>query len=329
MTRKILHLFLFFGLNEVLAQADCSNTSEGLTPLIDLATTYNDSTGGLYRNGSNTIPAAHDSIGRVRALEVAPRDANGLVKWDGTGKIVLLTVGGSTIDRPSFFMVDTLAAMTARVRPDLVFVNGGVVGTGNLNNVAKTTHSYWTSNIADSLAAKSVTLNQVQVIIVETIFNDTGPFNSIVAQDRDTLKAAAQRWQSHMPNLKLVLVDSRPYGGYAPVGNNQEPVWYQRSSFGHRAAIMASVTRAAGYSPVKSKNGRGNGMGEAAYMVWLSYSYADGTTARNDGLLWNCSDYEDGVHLAQTGRRKQVTGWLSFLLNNPIGKPWFLRNPKL
>lgn len=321
--------------NQAYSQ-NCANTSEGLTPLMDLSGSYNDSTGGLYGGGSNTIPADHDSIGQIRAGEVAPRDTDGVVDWSGTGKIGVVMLGGSLIDRPTFFLKDTLSAqaMIDKVRAEIVVVNVGVPGTGNLHNVIDTSHTYWTTHVTDSLSDKNITRDQVQVAVFGSIQNESGAFDNISGENNDSLKVGARRWQNYFPNLKLLLVYTLQYGGYGeePNPGNQEPTWYERSGFGQRGAILASARQEADMSPIKdaNDNGVGNGMGEAACMFWLADCYADGTTQRSDGLDWICpDDYEDGGHLDTQGRRKMVLEWLEFLEGNPIGATWWLRNSGL
>src|SRR5438477_6106890 len=76
--------------------ADCSVTNLGVTPLTELGfTTYLNSVGGLYPNGANTRPPAHDSAGmRIATNEIVPLNASGNTDTNN-GKIVLLSLGVS------------------------------------------------------------------------------------------------------------------------------------------------------------------------------------------------------------------------------------------
>lgn len=57
------------------AKADCSLTTTGNVPLPDLgARTYKGYTGGLYPDGSNVRPAAHETAGLAAAAQVQPLD---------------------------------------------------------------------------------------------------------------------------------------------------------------------------------------------------------------------------------------------------------------
>ena len=66
----------------------------GLVPLIDLGIKeYKGLKGGLYPDGKNTRPAAHDAAGLALAKQVQPLNRVG--KPDNDGKIVLLGIGFS------------------------------------------------------------------------------------------------------------------------------------------------------------------------------------------------------------------------------------------
>ncbi len=64
--------------HSLAAQANCSNTSVGFTPINDLGTgTFNNYQGSLYPNGSNYMPTQHKTDGMLLANQVQPLDANG------------------------------------------------------------------------------------------------------------------------------------------------------------------------------------------------------------------------------------------------------------
>src|SRR5436190_1257934 len=61
-----------------LPAQNCTNTSIGAVPLMDLGTgTYQGHAGGLYGGGQNTPPAAHLASGLARMAAIAARDAAG------------------------------------------------------------------------------------------------------------------------------------------------------------------------------------------------------------------------------------------------------------
>src|SRR5256714_12740175 len=76
--------------------ADCSVTNLGVTPLTELGfTAYSNSVGGLYPNGANTRPPAHEAAGmRIATNGIVPLNASGSTDTNN-GKIVLLSLGVS------------------------------------------------------------------------------------------------------------------------------------------------------------------------------------------------------------------------------------------
>ena len=65
------------------------------TPINDLGTGLylNQFQGGLYQNGSNTVPAAHEAAGLQRAAAIQPLNTQG--QPDANGKYVMISIGMS------------------------------------------------------------------------------------------------------------------------------------------------------------------------------------------------------------------------------------------
>jgi hypothetical protein len=76
--------------------ADCSVTNLGVAPLSEMGfATYSNSAGGLYPNGANTRPPAHEAAGmQIATNEIGPLNASGSTDTN-SGKIVLLSLGVS------------------------------------------------------------------------------------------------------------------------------------------------------------------------------------------------------------------------------------------
>jgi len=56
--------------------------------------------------------------------------------------------------------------------------------------------------------------------------------------------------------------------------------------------------------------------------------WADGTTARSDGLTWLCSDLgSDFTHPSSSGISKVADQLLAFFKTDPTATPWFLKAP--
>src|SRR4051812_37260117 len=78
------------------AAGDCSVTNLGVAPLNEMGFgAYSNSLGGLYPNGANTRPPAHESAGmQIATSQIAPLNAAGNTDTNN-GKIVLLSLGVS------------------------------------------------------------------------------------------------------------------------------------------------------------------------------------------------------------------------------------------
>src|SRR5262245_18915286 len=90
MTAALLTLF------SARATADCTLTTTGNPPLMDLGPgLYQSFAGGLYPGGNSTRPLAHEMAGvNVGANGIQPRNSAGAVDLVN-GKIVMISVGMS------------------------------------------------------------------------------------------------------------------------------------------------------------------------------------------------------------------------------------------
>ncbi|MGG8407739.1 hypothetical protein ACM614_14505, partial [Streptomyces sp. 12297] len=107
---------------------DCTYNHSGLVPLNDLGTgTYQGVTGGLYPNGANTRPAAHNTAGvNLAQNQVLPRNAAGQVDLVN-GKIVLISIGMSNTTQEFQKFIQTVNAWGGK-NPKLVLVDGAQGG---------------------------------------------------------------------------------------------------------------------------------------------------------------------------------------------------------
>ncbi|MCC2670208.1 MAG: hypothetical protein K0Q72_2679, partial [Armatimonadetes bacterium] len=100
--------------------------SSAFKPLPELgAGDYHGFKGGLYPDGKNVRPAAHQAAGMALARKVQPLDAEG--KPSASGKIVLLTVGMSNTNQSTMGFKRTADPDPAK-NPQVVIVNGAQGG---------------------------------------------------------------------------------------------------------------------------------------------------------------------------------------------------------
>jgi len=277
--------------------ANCTQTSVAMKPLTDLGTAkYHGYHGGLYANGKNAPPKTYLNTGLARAQSVKPID----------GKIVLLSIGMSNAEMEwGAFM--HFAAASPRMSRRVTLVDGAVPGW-DAPAIANPDAQYWWL-VAARLRQAGVTARQVQAIwLKEAIADPTGPFPADALRLRTALRSIVSILRARFPNLRLVYVSSRSYGGYASSRLNPEPYAYE-SGFAVKWLVEDAIA------------GRIRG----PWVGWGPYLWTDGTRGRDDGLVWTCGDVRatDGTHLSPSGLQKISGLLLRFFTSDPTAHRWF------
>ncbi len=297
------------GSNSTANLPPTGENNRNLIPLNDLGKgTYKGYQGGLYDNGSNAPSREYLQIGLNSAAQISPLNSNGVP--DASGKIVLLTVGFSntTMESQEFIKV---ANADPQKNPKVFVVDGAVGGRDaiELSNPGMT--RYW-----DELQAKldkaNVTSAQVQAIwLKEVVAGDTLPFPQDAERFRDTLIAIVKTLKTKFPNLHLIYVSSRTYGGYALRNGSQEP-WAYEGAFAYKWMI---------------ENWEKGPTPGDPWVAWGPYLWANGSTPRSDGLTWNLSDFrtDDQMHPSPSGMQKVAQMLSNFFKTDPTAKSWYLR----
>ena len=277
---------------------------------------YHGLAGGLYPNGSNRRPVGHEAAGLRLSAEVRPRNALGAVDEAG-GRIVLLSTGMSNTTQ-EFSVFKQLADQDKERNPRLVVVDGAQ-GGATASAIVQNGANYW-AEVDRRLAAAGVTAAQVQVgWLKEALAQPRLAFPWDAQELLSWLKPLVQQLRSRFPNLRLLYLSSRIYAGYASSALNPEPYAYQ-SAFSVKWLIEAQLT---GSPELDYETGR------APWLAWGPYLWADGTTERDDGLTWVCSDLQasDGTHPADSGRQKVARMLLDFFKADPTSRTWLVRPP--
>lgn len=330
----------------------------GKIALNDLgAGTYLGFEGGLYPNGANNPPAAHDAAGTAHAALVKPLDVNG--NPSPSGKIVLMSIGMSNTNDEWCGVPDggacttntftTIATSGGGLNPALVISNGALGGQAApswLNAVAPclvppiegfcTNYDRVASKV---LGAHGLSEKQVQIIWLKQA--DPGPTVSLPSSSADAytlegnLGKIVRAAKTRYPNLRLIFVSSRIYGGYATTTLNPEPYAYE-SGFADKWLIQAQINQMAGNGVDPVAGDLNDSNGTAPWIGWAAYLWASGTTARSDGTIWcnaqsgaPCNgeqDYQsDGTHPANpAGTAKVGDLLLNFFKTSPYAASWFL-----
>ncbi|MCA8958440.1 MAG: hypothetical protein KDC87_20345 [Planctomycetes bacterium] len=296
---------------------NCSRTSTGLVPLIDMGTTrYQNQPGGLYPGG-NTLPAAHAAAGAAQARAVQPLDTTGAP--NPAGKIVLVSIGMSNTTQEFSEFVRISDADPQR-NPSVVVADlaqGGMDAT----KVAQPDHVFWT-NALNRLTAMNLTAQQVQVAwLKEAVAGPTKPFPTSAQELRDLLAQIARNLKAKFPNIRICYVSSRIYAGYAGTTLNPEPFAYE-SGFSVKWLIENQI----GGDPMLNFDPN-RGSVVAPWLAWGPYLWADGVVPReHDGLTYERADMIwDGVHPSPTGREKVAALLFEYFITDRTAASWFLR----
>lgn len=307
-------------------------------PLTDLLTrTYYGNSGGLYPGGNNQAPIDHDTAARTRRNAIKPLDVNG--DESPFGKYVLISIGASNASQEWCSKSSgppcgswTFMGMAARDPTvnhyTLVIVNGAADSQDS---------AAWTSPASPNferiktarLAPLGLSENQVQAAWVKLY--DPKPSVSLPADGADAkvllthLGLVLRSLRVRYPNLRIVFLSSRSYGGYATTELNPEPYAYE-SGFSVKWAIESQINEMRGL-PSNPRAGTLDYVKKAApLIVWGPYLWAE-PTPRSDGLSWQRTDFEDdGTHPSQIGESKIGGILLEFFKNSPYARCWFVTN---
>jgi hypothetical protein len=296
--------------------------------------TYLGFAGGLYRTG-NEPPPAHAAAGRERARLVRPLDASGAPS--AAGRIVLLSIGmsnttqefcsaGGTPPCAPWSFAGRAASDPAVNHATLAIVNGAAGGQVTSSWDAPSEANY--DRVRDTrLAPQGLTERQVQVVWVKLA--NAGPRVSLPAPDADAYQLEAglggvlRAIRVRYPNVRLVFLASRIYGGYATTTLNPEPYAYE-SGFAVRWTIDAQSRQMEG-GAADPRAGDLRYDVAAPWAGWGPYLWADGERPRRDGLAWSRGDFEgDGTHPSQSGEEKVGALLLDFFRSSPYTRCWFL-----
>ena len=294
--------------------------------------------GGLYSNGSDSLPAAHLAAGLAAAARIQPLDVNG--NPNPSGKYVLVSIGMSNTTQEfcsdgglpgscqSFSFVGQAMADPTVNHSTLVLVNGAYGGRAAPSWTSPTAPDY--DRVRDTwLTPLGLGERQVQIAWVKVA--DAQPRVSLPDTSADAyvlereLGQIARALRMRYPNVRQVFFTSRIYAGYATSMLNPEPYAYE-SGFAVKWAIESQIGEMSGGSADPRAGSLRYDDGTAPWLAWGPYPWAAGTHARSDGLSWIASDFNpsDGTHPATSARQKVGALLLSFFKSSPATQCWFL-----
>ena len=325
----VLLLFVF------TAFADCTVTNTGIAPLDEMGfNSYSNYSAGLYPNGANTRPPAHEAAGiQIAVNQILPLSASGNVDTN-SGKIVLLSLGMSNTthewasgDNLTHDVTKTFQYRADRdpsKNPQLVIVDGAIGGQDAIQwtNPADAT---WSQVITQRLPQAGVTTNQVQAMWLKealAVPKNYGTFPLHAQSMQHDLGMILRIAKSKYPNLKLVYFSGRTHAYETnSAALNPEPFAFE-TAFADKWTIQDQLngTNNLNYDP-------NNGPVVAPWLSWGPYIWVNGTQSRSDGLVWLCSDVQqtDFTHPSSNGVYKVASQLLAFFKTDPTTTPWFLK----
>jgi hypothetical protein len=279
-----------------------------VTPLSDLGSAqYLGFPGGLYPNGKNARPSAHEDAGVALAATVQPVDKDG--KPSSSGKIVMISIGMSNTSR-QFSRFIRLTEADARRNPRLLMIDAARNGAA-ATQIARPSGDYW-AHVTRQLQLGETSAAQVQVVWIKTALAHEPPgFPEKARLLQRLLGSIVEILRTKFPQLKLVYVSGRTYGGYSETDLNPEPLAYE-SAFAVKWLIEERINNP---SPD----------GSIPWVSWGPYLWADGLSPRSDGLVWERSDFEsDGAHTSAQGALKVATKLFEFFESDSTTQHWFI-----
>lgn len=286
----------YSGAGEARTGADCTVRQTGLRPLTDMGRyRYRGQAGGLYPGAANKAPRAYlrrglDSSRRVRPVR---------------GRIGVVGVGMANA-MAEFGAFARAASQVQGINPSLVFVEGAGSGWDAVR-VSKPAAKYWKDLDARVRRAR-LQRGQVQVVwLKQMIAGEDRQFPADARALQTRLRSIVRILATRFPNLRLIYVSSRTYGGYAITHLNPEPFAYE-SGFAVKWLVQDGI---------QGRLGR-------VWVGWGPYLWTDGLAGRRDGLMWACEDVlEDGTHPSANGLRKVARLLTDFFTTDPTAKTWF------
>ena len=318
---------------EVRAAAPRSDNA--MTPLIDMGgTRYLGFAGGLYPGG-NAQPPGHMAEGIRRANSLTPRDAAGQPSL--SGKILLLSIGMSNATQewcsepstvpcePWTFTGQALADPVVN-KEQLVIVNGALAGQ-TYEEWSDPANSNWNRIRNTVLVPLGYTERQVAVVWLKD--GSRSPTVSLPSQSADAYTVMSQIGKIarivkvRYPNMEILVLSGRTYGGYASTSLNPEPFAYE-TGLAVKWVVEAQIRQIQG-SGIESHAVDLDYNTVAPWIGWSAYLWANGASPRSDGLQWLPSDVEnDGIHPSQTGETKVGLLLLDFFKTGFFTKCWFV-----
>jgi len=319
--KRIVMLSLFTAIASIFVKAQGVDVKD-LPPIDELGSgMYMGKTGGLYPNGSNSMPTSFLADATALASTIQPLDAKG--KPDANGKIGLITIGASTVAMFSKGL-ENMVPDYVGVNKELTFVNCGIGGQ-DLSDIMDPAANYW-KVIDGRLAESGLDFDQVQVIWFQedNLRNRENGFEARGNQLVDDFAYMVRFCKERYPNLKLFYVSGRHTTEFMPPegkDKHREPKAYINGW-----ACKWLIEKQINGDPTLAYKGDN---AVAPLILWGPYFWTQGDKPRQDGYTWNKQLVSnDGVHPTEAGIQRVSKDLVEFWAKDPVAQMWFLETPK-
>jgi hypothetical protein len=123
------------------------------------------------------------------------------------------------------------------------------------------------------------------------------------------------------PNVKMVYVSSRSFGGWAKREGNKEPFSYETGY-----AVKWLIEKQIGGDPALNFDPQ-KGAVKAPWLSWGPYLWANGEVKRVDGFSFRLDDFreDDRMHHSADGIKKMGNVLLQFFKTDTTTRGWFVK----
>ena len=280
--------------------------SSGLAAL-DECVDYLGYPGGLYPGYRNSPPDEYLGFGMTKAAGIKPLDEKGGESPDGKYALVSIGMSNTTMEFSTFKQI---ADANPAKNPGLVLVDGAIGGVTS-TRMTGPDMPYW-NDLKARLDAAGIAPPQVQILwIKQAIGQPTLGFPAYPLLLKSDIQKIIENALVFYPNIKLIYLSSRIYGGEATTPLNPEPYAYQ-SGFAVKWLIEDRI---------KSDDRTG------PYTAWGPYIWANGNRPNSQGIFYEYPEdfAPDGTHPSPAGRMKVAKSLWDFFANDPTTKSWFLK----
>lgn len=314
----------------VKAQINCDNDTSFLVPLVDLQIdTYLGFQGGLYPDGSNTMPDAHADSGIAIAQTLMPINFDGEV--DTTyGKLVMVGLGNGSAGK-SFnkfigaYVAEGISDSCVRM------VNACMEAYSLHDMIAPDADDVYWKDVNDFFQIADLKKKQVGVVWLQAIaFEDTfHTAEQYVDTLRKTYVEVIRKLKDQFINLKLIYISGLHYGGYSDTLALNYNAIAEPAPYFNDFAIKAVIEQQINGDTLLSYSGED---APAAWLAWGPNFWADGRNLRTyDNLRWLCpGDFDvdqNGFLLGGTGQQKVADRLFTHFTTEPTTLPWIYGLP--